>query len=241
MKRFLSNYPVTTLPPRTRPFLPARALLCLGAASLFWFLNALNKNGYTLNVEYPVHFVYNDSLYVPTTPLPRTVTVNVSSDGWGLLRHAWLPFRVEPVDYAVKDPIRASVINTSSLAAAVAGQVKKLSVNYVVADTLELAFDRRTTKSVRLVVDSLHINLAPRYLVSSQINLTPRTIEVTGPDRLIRGLPDTVLIKIARKRIIDNYDEEILLNQFRHPQLEVSTDRVAVSFEVGELLSPPTQ
>jgi hypothetical protein len=161
VKRFLSNYPVTTLPPRTRPFLPARALLCLGAASLFWFLNALNKNGYTLNVEYPVHFVYNDSLYVPTTPLPRTVTVNVSSDGWGLLRHAWLPFRVEPVDYAVKDPIRASVINTSSLAAAVAGQVKKLSVNYVVADTLELAFDRRTTKSVRLVVDSLHINLAP--------------------------------------------------------------------------------
>jgi hypothetical protein len=54
-------------------------------------------------------------------------------------------------------------------------------------------------------------------------------------------LPDTVLIKIARKRIIDNYDEEIPLNQFRHPLLEVSTDRVAVSFEVGELLSPPTQ
>ncbi|MDB5241891.1 MAG: hypothetical protein JWP57_2516 [Spirosoma sp.] len=231
---------MTTLP-HTRPFLPARALLCLAAASLFWFLNALNKNGYTLNVEYPVHFVYNDSLYVPTTPLPRTVTVNVSSDGWGLLRHSWLPFRVEPVDYAVKDPIRASVINTSSLAAAVAEQVKKLQVNYVVADTLELGFDRRMTKTIRLMVDSLHINLAPRYLVSSQINVTPRTIEVTGPDRLVRGLPDTLMIKIFRKRIVDNYDEEILLNQFKHPLLQVSTDRVIVSFEVGELLSPPTQ
>ena len=90
-----------TSPQLTRPFLPAKALLCLGAAALFWFLNALNKNGYTLNVEYPVRFVYNESLFVPTTPLPRTVTVNVSSDGWGLLRHSWLPFRVDPVDYVV--------------------------------------------------------------------------------------------------------------------------------------------
>ena len=228
-----------TAPQHTRPFLPAKALLCLSAATLFWFLNALNKNGYTLNVEYPVRFVYNDSLFVPTTPLPRTVRVNVSSDGWGLLRHSWLPFRVDPVDYVVKDPIRASVINTASLAAALAEHVKKLKVNYVVADTLEMGFDRRMTKTIRLVADSLHINLAPRYLVSSQINLTPRTLQVTGPERLIRGLSDTLLVKIPRKRIADNYDETVVLNQFRHPLIQVSTDRVAVSFEVGELLSPP--
>lgn len=229
--------PVTS-PQPTRPFLPAKALLCLGVAALFWFLNALNKNGYTLNVEYPVRFVYNDSLFVPTAPLPRTVMVNVSSDGWGLLRHSWLPFRVDPVDYVVKDPIQASVINTATLATSLAEHVKKLRVNYVVADTLEMGFDRRTTKTIRLVADSLHINLLPRYMVSSQINLTPRTIEVTGPDRLVRGLADTLLVKIPRKRIADNYDEYILLNQFRHPLLRVSTDRVAVSFEVGELLSP---
>ena len=225
----------------TRQFLPAKALLCLGAAALFWFLNALNRNGYTLNVEYPVRFIYNDSLFVPTTPLPRTVTVNVSSDGWGLLRHSWLPFRVDPVDYVVKDPIRASVINTVSLAATLAEQVKKLRVNYVVADTVEMGFDRRTSKTIRLLPDSLRINLAPRYMVSSQINLNPRTIQVTGPDRLVRGLPDTMLVKIPRKRIADNYDEDILLNQFRHPLLRVSSDRVTVSFEVGELLSPLKQ
>ena len=111
----------------------------------------------------------------------------------------------------------------------------------MVADTLEMGFDRRTTKTIRLVADSLHINLAPRYMVSSLINLTPRTIQVTGPDRLIRGLPDTLLVKIPRKRIADNYDEDIVLNQLRHPLLRFSADRVAVSFEVGELLSPLTQ
>ena len=219
-------------------FQPTKALLCLGAAALFWLLSALNKPGYTLNVEYPIRFVYNDSLFIPTSPLPRTVRVNVSSDGWGLLRHSWLPFRIEPINYVVEHPLQASVINTASLAAALAEHVKKLHVNYVIADTLDMHFDRRLTKTVRLVADSLHINLTPPFVVSSIINLTPRTIQVEGPANLVRGLPDTLLVKIPRKRIADNYDEELPLNQLRHPLLRTSADRVAVSFEVGELLSP---
>ena len=223
--------------PTNRPFQPTKALLCLAAAALFWFLNALNKNGYTLNVDYPVRFVYNDSLFVPTLPLPRTVRVNVSGDGWGVLRHSWLPFRVDPIDYVVKSPLQASIINTSSLTAALAEHIKKLHVNYVVADTLNMAFDRRMSKTIRLVADSTHINLAPRFVVSSVINLTPRTIQVEGPSRLVRGLPDTLLVKVTRKRIAGNYDEEVPLLHYRHPLLHSSNDRVAVSFEVGELLS----
>lgn len=219
-------------------FQPTKALLCLGAAALFWLLSALNKPGYTLNVEYPVRFVYNDALFIPTSPLPRTVRVNVSSDGWGLLRHSWLPFRTDPINYVVEQPLRASVINTASLAATLAEQIKKLHINYVVADTLDIRFDRRLTKTVRLVADSLHINLVPPFVVSSIINLTPRTIQIEGPAKLVRGLPDTLLVKIPRKRIADNYDEELPLNQLRHPLLRTSADRVAVSFEVGELLSP---
>ncbi|AQG82175.1 hypothetical protein [Spirosoma montaniterrae] len=225
-------------PSNARPFQPTRFLLCLGAAALFWLLNALNKSGYTLNVDYPIHFVYNESKFIPTTPLPRTVMVNVSSDGWGLLRHSWLPFRTEPVDYVVKDPIQASVINTASLAATLAEQAKKLRVNYVVADTLEMHFERRMTRTIRLIPDSIHINLSPRFVVSSQINLTPRTIEIEGPERLVRGLSDTLLIRIPGKRISDNYDNELPVNQFKHPLLRASADKVSVSFEVGELLSP---
>jgi hypothetical protein len=221
-----------------RSFQPTKALLCLGAAALFWFMNALNKPGYTLNVEYPIRFVYDDSLFIATSHLPHDVRVNVSSDGWGLLRHSWLPFRIEPVDYIVQDPLRATVINTSSLAAALAEHVKKLHINYVVADTLAISFDRRMTKTVHLIPDSLHLNMAPRFMVSSVINMTPRTIQIDGPARLVRGLPDTLWVKIPRKRIVDNYDEEIPLNQLRHPLLHTSADRVAVSFEVGELLSP---
>ncbi|MBN8821776.1 MULTISPECIES: hypothetical protein [unclassified Spirosoma] len=229
---------MNTHAPDTKSFQPTKLLLCLLAATLFWFLSALNKPGYTLNVDYPIRFIYNDSLYIPTTPLPKTVRVNVSSDGWGLLRHTWLPFRVEPVTYTIKAPLQATTINTSLLTAALAEHIKKLHINYVVSDKLDVHFDRRMRKTIPLKADSLHINMLPPFVVTSVINLTPRNIEVDGPARLVRGLPDTLWVKIPRKRISDNYDDEIPLNQLRHPLLHTSADRVAVSFEVGELLSP---
>ena len=37
------------------------------------------------------------------------------------------------------------------------------------------------------------------------------------PGQVVRGLPDTLLVKIPRKRISDNYDDEVPLNQLRHP------------------------
>jgi hypothetical protein len=221
------------------PLSPARFGLCLLAAGLFWLLNALNKDNYAQNIEYPLRVTFNDSLFVPTTPLPRSVRVNVSGDGWRLLGQSWLPFGREAVRYEIKNPLTVSVINTASLAGAVSEQIKNLRVNYVMADTLTLGFDQRIRKTVRLVADSLHIDLAPRMVVSSKINLTPATITLEGPARLLRVFADTLLVKIPGRRIFENYDDELPIYGFRHPAVRVSASRVLVSFEVAELLSQP--
>ncbi len=218
-----------------------KGLACLAVATVFWVMNALNRDNYSLNVQFPLRFVYNDTLFVPTTPLPRTVTANVSGDGWGLLGHSWLPFRTESVNYEVKNPLQASVISPASLAASLSEQIKHLRVNYVVADTLALGFERRLVKTIRLVPDSTHINLAPRMVVSSVINLTPATIQVEGPERIVRGFSDTLVVRIPGKRISVDYDDEVPINNYRHPLVRSSTNRVAVSFEVAELLSIPEE
>ncbi len=229
--------PVAPQPPLSR----SRFWLCLLVASLFWLLNALNKDHYSQNIDYPLRFVFNDSLFVPTMPLPRTVRVNVSGDGWRLLGQSWWPFGREAVDYEVKNPLRASVINTASLTQAVSEHIKQLRVNYVMGDTMELGFDRRVTKTIRLIADSTHIDLAPRMVVSSKINITPSTITIEGPARLLNVFPSTLLIKIPGKRIFENYDDELPIYVFRHPAIRASTNRVMVSFEVAELLSIKTE
>lgn len=222
---------------QARPFQPVKLVFCLLVAALFWLLNALNKDGYSRNVKYPIRFVYNDSLYIPTSPLPNTVTVNVSGSGWNLLGQSWLPFGHKPLEYIIKNPLQATSISTSVLSTALAEQAQQLRVNYIIADTLDLAFDRRLTKVVRLVADSSHVNLAPRYVITSLINLTPSVISVDGPARLVRGIADTIVVKIPGQRIAQNFDEELPIYNFRHPLLKASADRVFISFEVGELLS----
>lgn len=225
---------------KSRSFQPVKLLGCVLAASLFWLLNALNKEGYSLNVNYPIRFLYNDSLYLPTSALPKTVMVNVSGSGWNLLGHSWIPFRTPSVDYVVRNPLRESLINTATMATSLGEQAKNLRINYVVADTLELRFEPRMVRIVQLMPDSAQISraLAPRFVVASLINIRPRTITIEGPRRLVQGISDTLIIRIPGKRIADNYDEEIQVNNFRHPMLRVSASRVSVSFEVGELLSP---
>ncbi|GAA4398180.1 hypothetical protein GCM10023187_08570 [Nibrella viscosa] len=224
--------------PTSRPIRLTKILVSLLAAALFWIMNSLNRDYHSLNIEYPIRFLYNDSLYVPVSPLPQTITVNVSGVGWELLGHSLLPLQAKPVDYYVRNPLRASAINTSSLTAALAEQIKDVRVNYVLADTLDLNFDRRLSKPIRIMVDSARIDMAPRFVITSIINVTPSHIQVDGPERLVSGLPDTLRLMIPRKRIADNYDEELPVSAFQHPRLNASTNRVFVSFEVAELLSP---
>lgn len=218
-----------------------RALLCIGAAGVFWLLNALNKPGYSTVIQYPIQFAYDTAHYVPLRPLPEAIPIIASGNGWSLLRYQWLPFRAEPFRYAIDHPNPDALLDITALKLALSEHVHPLLVNQVVADTLHLSFDKRQTKAITLAIDPKKINLAPGYAVSSVINITPNRITLSGPLRLVRGLPDTVWLAMPRRQVVDNFDEELPINQFQHPLLHASATQAEVSFEVGQLLSPPTQ
>ncbi|MBZ0247597.1 MAG: hypothetical protein K8H85_16765, partial [Cyclobacteriaceae bacterium] len=59
--------------------------LCLLAALVFWFFNALNKD-YSTNLRFSVNFLFDQERYVAVEPLPKEVFMNVSGNGWDLLR-----------------------------------------------------------------------------------------------------------------------------------------------------------
>ncbi|WP_310588433.1 hypothetical protein [Larkinella terrae] len=228
--------PLTTT--QSRPVQLPTLVLCLVAAAVIWLLNALNKNNYTVSVQYPIEFVYNQKLYVPTSPLPKTITVSITGNGWKLFRKSWLPFRSQPIRYPVPHPLETRFINTTSLAAALTDHAKDVRVNFIAGDTLALNFDRLAVQEAPIVIDSAGIDLADRMVVSSFINVSPRSIRFEGPARLLRAMPDTIKVKIPARRLALSYDEELRLPIPRHPLIRASADQVAVSFEVAELLQP---
>src|SRR3954468_23763656 len=62
-------------------------VLCIFAATIFWFLNALNKS-YTTNLNFPLRFDYDKTNFVPVRSLPRQVRINVTGNGWDLFKQS---------------------------------------------------------------------------------------------------------------------------------------------------------
>lgn len=213
-------------------------VVSLLAATAFWVLTALNKDNYSLRIEYPVRFIFNDTLYVATSALPRNVSVNVSGRGWRILQASWFKFNVQPLVYEIKNPLASRYLNTASLESALSEQTDGLKINSIIAERLDLSFDKREIKTVALRVDSMRIDMDKRFVVSSVINVTPRTITFDGPAELLRDLPTTLYLQIPAKQLRGNFDEEINLNLPFHPLIKVSRQKAFVSFETAEILRP---
>lgn len=209
------------------------------AASFFWLMNVLNRDNYSIKLNYPLEIEYDQASYVPMQPLPRRISVNVSGDGWRLLQKSWLNFNANPVVYKVVNPNVRNVINSTALTDQVAELFPGLNVNYVVSDTFELSFEPKIRKIIPIRVDSAGIEIREGYVISSIINVSPSLISVDGPVSLIKTFPDTIRISVPTPKIQNNYDESIPIPLPVSPLVDVSHRDVFVSFEVAQFLNVP--
>jgi hypothetical protein len=210
---------------------------CLLAAAFFWLMNALNKENYSIKLNYPLVIEYDDASFVAVQSLPKRVSVNVSGDGWSLLQKSWFNFNATPVVYKVLNPSKDSFINTTTLTDQITELFPMLKVNYVVADTFELNFERKIRKIIPIRIDSTDIHMQKGYMISSIINVSPSLISVDGPASLVNNYPDTLHISISTLKIQNDYDETLPLEIKLSPLVEVSHKEVTVSFEVARFLN----
>lgn len=115
------------------------AFLCMVAALVFWFFNALNKS-YSTDVEFPVRFDYDLSQFAPVDALPHQLTVNVNGTGWELFRE-YVGFKQPELTIALQRPTEVRKIVGASLMPLLQPQLGKLKINYMVTDTLKIQLD----------------------------------------------------------------------------------------------------
>jgi hypothetical protein len=212
-------------------------LVCLLAAAFFWLMNVLNKDNYSIKLNYPLEVRYDNAAFVPMQPLPKRLSVNVSGNGWNLLKKSWLNFNAQPVVYQVNNPTKASYINSTTLTDQITERFPDLHVNYVVSDTFELSFERKIRRIIPIRVDSAGIDIPPGYVISSIINVSPSLLSIDGPISIVRTYPDTIRIKIPVPKIQNNFDESLPIPLPVSPLVEVSHRAVYVSFEVAQYLN----
>jgi hypothetical protein len=208
-------------------------VLCLLAATVFWFFNSLNKT-YTTILSFPVEFQYDQDNFVSVTNLPKEVKMNVTGMGWALLRRS-AGVKVPSLLFPLEHPSEVKKIMGSTLPALFANQVSDLQINFVITDTLWVDIEPNDGRWLSLSTGDFRNNLREEYGVSSDINLVPDSIFVQGPRRVVEELVEPYPVPVTKQSIDEDFDV-IIEVPFANDRLVVDPPQVQVMFKVEKFV-----
>lgn len=159
----------------------------------------------------------------------------MSSTGWDLLKYN-LFSNATPLVYEINNPLKTSRLDNVSLLESLTNLLQRPKLNYILADTTTLHFERRQKKTVKLKVDSLGIDLQKNFVVSSLINISPSEIVLDGPESALKEYEKVIYLKVPAKRLATNFDDKINIALPPNSFVKSNVEKVLVSFEVAELL-----
>ena len=203
----------------------------MGAAT-FWLFRALNKSHSAL-ISYPIEFVFNIDSTVVMNPLPTTIKIDVSSGGWNLFRRT-LIFSIDPIKVELDNPSEVNFLTQSFLSPIVEDQLKGLTINYIVTDTLFLSIERKITKRMRLKVDSLSLPLEEDHQLISNITIQPDHAVLIGPESIINSFETDFYITLDENNIDEDFDGRVEVPIVFEDLIQSDPGEVNVSFEVDK-------
>ena len=206
-------------------------LLCVLAATTFWFLNALNKE-HTSTINYPLEFLYDRDNYVEMEALPEDVQINVNAVGWNLLKNS-LGIKVSPLQIAIENPVDTRRIAGNSLPGLISEQLSDFQLNYILTDTLRIHIDQRIQKTIYLKVDTASIMMAPNVGIRSNVQITPDSVLLEGAATSLESLGDTLRIMLGEEPVDSDFNEIVDI-ELPTAVSAVNTSTVRIQFDVVE-------
>jgi hypothetical protein len=209
-------------------------VLCLFAATVFWFFNALNKN-YSANISFPVSFDYDQEKYIPVRTLPASIRMNVSGLGWDLLRRS-SELKVPPLVIPLERPTDVQKIVGSTLPALFSTQLEGMQINFVLTDTVYVDIDEIFRRRFSLQVDSVSQYIDHDYSVVNDISIIPDTVWLEGPKRILSSMPKVLPLALDKKEIDKDFSDEVEVVLNHSELIKRNPPVVQVSFKVEKLI-----
>ena len=207
--------------------------LCFLAATVFWLFNAFNQT-YSTNIRFPLQFEFDEQRFTPSKPLPASINLNVTGNGWDLFRKHF-GVKVPKLIIPLERPLEVKKIVASTLPPLLASQVGALTINYVVTDTLQIQIDERDEHKFRVVVDASAIQFENGMGRIGPMVIQPDTIVIEGPKKLLHIMADSIVIVLPKKRVAENYQNEVEVELEHGEFLKRNPPLVEVLFEVGAI------
>lgn len=185
-------------------------VLCIAAATTFWVLNALNKDNYSTIVDYPVQWEYDQKNYVAVKPLPKSIQIQISGNGWDLLRKY---FNISTNAYPIllNSPAEKNYLLTADLKRGLGEFITPTLLENVLGDTIPFQIDRIVTKTLIPELDSAGYSLEKNIALEGKVSFNPDKLEVTGPSSILESYQGKFPVVLNAKKIAKNYSGKVPL------------------------------
>jgi len=214
-------------------------LICLAIATVFWFLNALNKE-YTVELSFPVRYTNMPKNKVLSNSPPDHFILKVNSYGFTILRHK-LSMAFSPLIFNVNEftgkkmensPNSIFGISSRQFINRIAEQVSnELQIIEIQPDSIYFEFDRIVQRQVK-VKPNLTYTLKKQFFLSDDIICKPESVLVSGPESMLDTI-QYVYTKYQHYNDLDkNIQRNVLLETYKN--LEIDPKRIILNIPLEE-------
>lgn len=170
-------------------------MVCVCIATIFWFLNALNKQ-YSVELTFPVKYTNWPANKILTNNPPDHFVLRVNSFGFTLLRYK-LSLAFSPLIFNVNEFTDGKLelseksnyaLPTRQFINRLAEQVSnELNITEIHPDTLIFLFDKVTSRQVK-VRPNVSFELKQQHFLNDIITTIPDSVLVSGPESILDTL-----------------------------------------------------
>ena len=215
-------------------------LICVLIAALFWFLNALTKNYYTI-ISFPVAYQNLPQDKVLTRKLPKSISLSLYAEGYHLLYHK-LKFNRDTIYidvsnlniYKTGKTYEARLPTTSKFDKIADQFSSEIKITRIIPDTIYFSFGNKKSKMIPVKVNA-KVTFEKQYRMKDEIIYKPSAVLVEGLATLVDSIQvvetDSLIIDMLNKTMVKEL--KIKLPE-QYESLSLSSDHVMAKVEVEQ-------
>jgi len=211
----------------------------VGIATIFWFLNALDKE-YTTMVNYPVRYINLPENKVLTNKLPEQFTLKVNAFGFGLIRYKLSSaFLSNPFDvgFYTNNRLKSNTLQNYSLATSqIMNRFEKdlpssIRLISIFPDTILFEFSPIVEKKVQ-IKSRVSSSFEQQYMLDGAISLEIDSIVVKGPSSKLDSIDFVETEELILKKINKTVKRDVNLKLIKG--VEFSQRKIEITVPVEQ-------
>jgi len=171
--------------------------------------------------------------YIPVKPLPQSIQIQISGNGWDLLRKY---FNISGTAYPIllQSPAEKKYLLSADLKRSLGEFITPTQLENVLGDTIHYQIDRIVTKTLRPVLDSLSYSFDKNIALEGKVNFIPDQLEITGPSSVLEAFEGNYPVALNASKINSNFSGKVPLtvDEPLAPLIQLKQKEIQVSFSV---------